>query len=299
MLSSPTGSSTFTSDEDPRLIADSMPLALKIYEVILANDPENANLAAATGRNFVLYSGAFIHTPADMLPDDEWEKTVAAKKRAKLLYRRGRDYLIEALELKHKGFRKLLSDDKYDEAILMLEEEDAETAHWAGLGWLGMIAVAPLDLDLLNSLDMATLLLYRSMELKEDRAGIHEIMIQLQSSLPSFVLARMREKSPHIRGFMDNYYKRESVSDSLEARAGHHYSQAVALSDNSLPGPHITMAKALAVKNQDVEAFKSYLNMALDIDPDKNPESRVQVLIFQDKARWLLGNIENYFITSF
>ncbi len=296
MLSSPDGAGVFTSDDDPKLIADSMPLALKLYEILLSYDPDNAGLAASTGRNFVMYSGAFVQMPADMLSDEHWREGVAARRRAKKLYRRGRDYLLQSLELRHEGFLHALESGDYDEAMMRLEKEDASSAYWGGLAWLGMAGTDPLDMELSTSLDKALLLLYRAMELEETNPGIHSAMIQIQLSLPSALILTMRERSPNTAAYMDQYYRDVGVSEEARKRAFYHYYRALSLSKNQDPGPHITMATAVSVKEQDAEGFKDYLEKALAIEPDADPETRLMVILYQGRAQWLLENIESFFL---
>jgi len=299
MLSSPEGSGAFTSDNDPQLVGDSLPLALKLYEIILQKDPKNSELSAATGKNFVMYSGAFVQMPADMLDDMYWREADEGRARAKKLFKRGRDYLMEALYLRHEEFQGLLESGDYDAAMALLDEDDADTAYWAGLGWLGMASTDPFDMELATTLDKAALLLFRSMELNELNPGIHDIMIQLQLSLPSSILVNMCNRSPWAAAYMDTYYQDAGIDDNPKNRAFYHYYRALALSDGTDVSPHLTMATALAIKEQDVPAFRDYIDKALSVDPESNPDSRLMILIYQKKARWLLDNIENFFLVDF
>jgi len=296
ILSSPEGSNVFTSDNDPKLVGDSIPLALKLYEIILERDPENSELAAATGRNFVMYSGAFVQMPADMLDDSLWKEASAARKRAKKLYRRGRDYLMRALYMRHGELEKFLEEKKYDDAMALLNEDDAEIAYWAGLGWLGMASTDPLDFELTSTLEGALLLLFRSMELHEVNSGIHDVMIQINLTLPTSILVNLRNRSPHTASYMDKYYSAAGIDGIPVNRAFFHYNRALELSGGLEPSPHITMATALSIREQDVEEFRRYLEAALAIDPEANPDSRLMTIIYQEKAKWLLGSIENFFI---
>lgn len=299
MLSSPDGAGAITSDDDPQLIADALPLALKIYEILLAQDPENDELIIATGKNFAMYSGGFVLLPADMMDDELWEEADAARRRAKKLFRRARDYLLSALDLRHEGFLAAMDSGEYDTAVAMLGNEDADAAYWAGLAWLGMASTDPLDVEVLTTVDKAALLMYRSMELDDSVSGIHDMMIQLQVSLPSSILATMRDRSPLTAAFMDAYYKSAGVGTDLRERAFFHYDRAIALSKGLDPSPHITMASAISIKEQDVENFRGYLNAALAIDPEENPETRLMTLIYQNKAQWLLDHIEDFFLVDF
>ena len=296
ILSSPEGSNIFTSDNDPELVGDSLPLALKLYEIVLERDPKNSELAAATGRNFVMYSGAFVQMPADMMDDILWEEANAARKRAKKLYLRGRDYLMRALYLRHSEFEGLLEERKYDEAVTLLDEDDAEIAYWAGLAWLGMASTDPFDMELISTLDRAALLLFRSMELNGTDSRIQDVMIQINLTMPFSILVNLRNRSPHTALYMDGYYSAAGIDEDPINRAFFHYNRALELSEGLEPSPHITMATALSIKKQDIDGFRRYLEAALAINPDANPDSRLMTVIYQERARWLLKNTENFFI---
>ena len=298
MLAGSGGASAFTSDDDPQLIADALPLALKLYEILMDLDPENSDLVAATGQNFILYSAAFVQMPADMADDADWEETARARQRAKKLFRRGRDYSLDALEMRHEGFLEALNSGEYDRASAMLDEADAGVAYWASAGWLAMASTDPFDFDLGSGLDKAALLLYRSLELDPTLAGTHGLMIQMQLSLPSSILVNLRGRSPATAGFMDDFYETAGVDEDPMNRALFHYYRALSLSDGADPSPYITMATTVSVKSQNVQEFRDYLGKALDIDPETHPENTLMIVIYQDKARWLLDHIEDYFLVD-
>ena len=94
------GGDAFTSEDDPELVGDALPFAMKLYESLLAADPENADLLLATGRIFVMYANAYVQTPADMLEPSEVEKQAAMRVRAKRLFLRAREYVLRGLELR-------------------------------------------------------------------------------------------------------------------------------------------------------------------------------------------------------
>ena len=82
-------STVFTGEEDPQLVADALPFAMKLYESLLEQTPENEDLLLTTGSIFTMYANAFIQTPAGMLPDSEYEQKQEMLQRAKKMYLRG------------------------------------------------------------------------------------------------------------------------------------------------------------------------------------------------------------------
>ena len=257
------------------------------------------NLRRPRARIFVMYSGAFVQMPAEMLDDQYWKEADEGRKRAKKLFLRGRTYLLRALELKYEGFGDLLENGSYNDAVSLLTEADADTAYWAGLAWLGMASTDPFDMELGSTLDKAALLLFRAMQLDESNPGIHDVMIQVNLSLPGSILVNMRNRCTLVADYMDGYYAAVGIGADSSERAAYHFGRAVYLSDGGLPSPYITMATAVSVKKQDVDGFRDYLGRALAIDPEKDPDSRLMVLIYQDRAQWLLDNMELFFLVDF
>ena len=151
MLSSSGSSTVFTGEDDPQLVADALPFALKLYESLLGSTPENTELLLATGSMFAMYANAFVQTPAGMLPSTEYQQRLEMTARAKKLYLRGRDYCLKALELRHPGLRALLEADN-PSALAKTGPEDAPYLYWSAASWMGAFSAEPFDMELLLSL---------------------------------------------------------------------------------------------------------------------------------------------------
>mgnify|MGYP006309743197 CR=1 FL=1 len=72
-----TGGTSLTGDNDPELVGDALPFALKLYEILLEETPEHTGLLLTTGMGYVMYANAFVWTPADMMSD--WEFNVPSE----------------------------------------------------------------------------------------------------------------------------------------------------------------------------------------------------------------------------
>ena len=90
----------YASDEDPELIRDALPFALKTTESLLAERPDHPGLLLSACKGFTGYSYAFVETDAEILEDDDYEAALAGYDRALKLYLRARDYCLRALELR-------------------------------------------------------------------------------------------------------------------------------------------------------------------------------------------------------
>ncbi|HVP18999.1 MAG TPA: TRAP transporter TatT component family protein, partial [Spirochaetia bacterium] len=113
----------FETEDDPELVRDALPFALKTYEALLQSDRDNAELALATARAFAGYTFAFVQIPADELPVDAVDRQVAMHARARELFLRARDYALRGLETRRKGFRAALDAQGAEAALKLVRPE--------------------------------------------------------------------------------------------------------------------------------------------------------------------------------
>ncbi len=273
MLASSTGGVVFTGDDDPVLIGDALPLALKIYESLLEQTPENPDLLLATGSYFVMYANAFVQTPAEMLPVEAFAKKRSEKARAKKLYLRGRDYLLRGLEVNHSGFNNLIEQKSYNEAMELMTEKDIDFLYWSAAGWMAAISIDFFDTELILTIPAAFSLMNRALEIDEsyEDGSIHDFFISYYGGLP------------------------EGMGGSKE-KAREHFKKAVQYSKGGKASPYVSLATAVSIKTQDYEEFRYLLNKALSIDVDAYPKNRLVNVIAQQKAQWLLNHIDDYFL---
>ena len=272
MLSSSGSSTVFTGEEDPQLVADALPFAMKLYESLLAETPENTELLLATGSMFAMYANAFVQTPAGMLPETEYPQRLEALARAKHLYLRGRDYCLKALELRHPGLRARL--EAGDPAALeKTGAEDLPYLYWAAASWMGAFSAEPFDMELLLTLARPLALMARAFQLEEgyNKGAIHEFYISVYGSLPA------------------------SLGGSQE-KARYHFAKAVEYAGGLTAGPYVALATSVSIPAQNASEFRELLGRALAIDLQASPENRLVNLLSQRKARWLLEHIEDYFL---
>jgi predicted anti-sigma-YlaC factor YlaD len=272
MLSSPGSSTVFTGEDDPELVADALPFAMKLYETLLAETPENSGLLLTTGSLFAMYANAFVQTPASMLPDTEYPRRLQDMARAKRLYLRGRDYCLKALELRHPGLRARLEAGD-SAALAKTGIEDVPYLYWTAASWMGAFSAEPFDMELLLTLSRPLALMDRAYQLEEgyNKGAIHEFYISVYGSLPA------------------------SLGGS-RAKAREHFAKAVEESGGLTAGPYVALATSVSVPEQNAAEFRDLLGKALAIDPEASPENRLVNILNQRKARWLLEHIDDYFL---
>ena len=272
ILSGEETSTVFTSDDDPQLVADALPFTIKLHESLVAADPENTKLLLATGRLFVTYANLFIQEPASRLPGYQIDERIENMARAKKHYLRGRRYILNAIEVIYPGFNGFLDSGAVDEALALTDEDAIDYLYWLGAAWLGAFTTDTFDMHLLVTVPTAAKLLEHANSLdNEYQAGsIHEILLQYYATIP------------------------ENLGGS-EERALDHFSTIVKLSNNGKAGPYVSLATSISIKNQNATEFQSLLTEALSISLE-NENYRLQNIISQIKAKWLLDNIEEYFL---
>ena len=273
-LASPQSSgNTFTMDDDPELVKEALPFALKMYETLLQKSPKNENLYIATASGFISYANAFVDTPATMLPDSEFAKKKEMLTRAKKLYLRGRNYALKGIDLRHPGFLKSIDEGDIEKALNDMEKEDVPFLYWTAAGWLAAFSVDSFDFELATSVKTAVAIMKKALDIYEsyDDGAIHEFFISYYGALP------------------------ESMGGS-EEKARFHFKRAVELSNGGKAGPYVSLATTISVKKQDVEEFTMLLNKALAVDIEKRPENKLANILAQQKAQWYLENKENKFL---
>ncbi len=268
--------SVLTGEEDPILMGDFFPTALKLYEVMLAQNPDHQGLATMTGSLYVMYANVFVQAEADMLGIEEYLLQASELQRAKLHYLRGRDYAFQAFDGRYEGFSKALlsgDNDSIAQALEQLKVSDVNAAYWLGAGWLGAFSVDPLDTSLLRTLSGAVALLEKAAELDPNYSdgAIWDILTAFYASAPA--------------EFGGNLERAYFTSD-----------EAFRVSGGNTPGPYVTYATSFSVPQQDLEGYEENLKKALAINPDDNPSARLATIITQQRAQWLLEHTEDYFI---
>ncbi len=272
-LSSAGGGTVFTGDDDPELVADALPFAMKLYESLLAEVPDNTALLLTTGSLFAMYANAFVQGPAGMLPDSEFERKGEMLARAKSLYLRSREYCLRALELRHPGFRKVLEGGQAGKALEAMSLKDVPYLFWASASWMGAFSTNPFDMELLLTLSRPLSLMDRAYKLDEgfNNGAIHEFYISVFGSLPA------------------------SLGGNPD-KARFHFTKAVEYAKGLTAGPYVALATSVCIPVQNAEEFRKLLRAALAIDPNASPENRLVNLLSQQRARWLLEHIEDYFL---
>ncbi len=265
-----------TGETDVTVVADFFPTALKLYEIMLTQNPRHIGLKGMTGALNVMYANAFVQSPADLLPVDEFDRQLEEYGRAKLHYLRGRDLCMDALDARHKNFKSLIQsadERKIAEAVSLLDKNDVAAAYWLGAGWLGAFSLDPINAEMLGNLGAPVAILEKAAALDPDYSdgAIWEILAMFYKSAP-----------PDFGGDAE--------------RALFCYGEALRASGGAAAGTYVLYAETFCIPDGDEAGFTEALNKALSISPDDNPSARLMTTISQKKARHLLNSKGDYFL---
>lgn len=262
----------YARDDDPELVRDALPFALKAIEGLLEESPNHQGLLLAAASGFTQYSHAFVAAEADYLEDRDPERAAELRHRALGLFRRALHYGLRGLETSHPGFGASLRRDAAA-ALAQVRVEEVPLLYWTAAAWGSAIQLGVGDAELTADLGLAASLMERALALDEafGRGAIHDFFIAYDGGRPA------------------------AAGGSAE-RARGHLEAALRLSGSGRAAPLVTFAETVAVAAQDKAEFRRCLEAALAVDADGEPDQRLANRIAQKRARWLLGRADRLFL---
>jgi predicted anti-sigma-YlaC factor YlaD len=265
------GTSVFATDDDPELVGDALPFALKSMEAILQATPRHRKLLIATSAGFVQYGHAYILQPAQMLESEKLYAARKMRKRAKSLFLRARQYGMQALDIKHPGFSKTIFTDPAA-AVEDMDRNDVAALYWTGVAWGSAIAAAKSDMSLIGDLPVVTAIMEKALKLDPGwhNGALHEFFIVFDAARPK-------------------------AEGGGPASVEYHFSRAMALNQSRSISPLVLLAESVCIQQQNRQRFESLLKQSLAFDVDRYPEYRLSNIIAQRKAKYLLDNVDSFF----
>jgi predicted anti-sigma-YlaC factor YlaD len=265
------GGTAFASDDDPELVKAAVPFSLKLLESLLAEAPTHPGLLTAAARGFTQYAYGFVQQEADETEARDVAAAEGLRGRARRLYLRARDYGLRGLDVAHPDFSKALRADP-KAAVRVATKADVPLLYWTAAAWGSAIGLSKDNPEIVAQLPAMEALIDRALELDEsfERGAVHGFLI-------TYEMSRQGKGDPAVR-------------------SRRHFTRAMELSEGKDAGPLVTLAEAVTIQEQQVKEFESLLTRALAISPDARPETRLQTLIMQRRARWLLSRKADLFL---
>lgn len=266
------GTPSFATDDDPELIAAAAPFSLKLLESLLVKSPNHVGLLTATASGFTQYAYGFVQTEADKVEASDYARAQETRVRARKLYLRARDYGLRGLDVQHPGFSGALGADPA-QAVRECHEGDVALLYWTAAAWTAAIALAKDDPSLVGDLRKPQAMMDRALELDEayGDGAIHTFMIAYSMARPD-------------------------LTEPAPAVAKRHYARALELAHGKLAGPHVTYAESVCVALEDRACFDQALQAALAVDPNAAPEHRLENVLMQRRAAWMIKQADRWFL---
>jgi len=266
------GTSGFAKDDDPELVRDAIPFALKTIETLIDSSPKHKGLLTAACSGFTSYGYAFIQQEADYIEAQDLDRATAMRIRAKKMYLRALDYGLRAFEVDDPGFRERLRRDP-NAALVKTTKKQVPLLYWTAAAWGAAFSIDKADSSLSVNQNVIEALMRRAIALDEswDLGSLHDFFITWEGG-------------------------RTSVGGSLD-KAKEHFERAKALAHGQRVSPFVTWAEDISVGAQNKKEFAALLTEALAIDVAKAaPEQRLANLLAQKRARWLLSRVDELFV---
>lgn len=266
------GGATWTRDDDPELVRAAAPFSLKLVESLLDTEPKHEGLLLTASRGFTQYAYAFVEQDADRAEEKDLARSRELQTRAKKLYRRGRDYGMRGLEVRHPGICAALYHDLKN-ALVDTKREDVPFLFWTAASWGLSLSLSKYDPMALADQPIVQALIDRAVELDEgwEEGTLHSFLITYEASRPG------------------------GQRDWVE-RTRKHFERSVELSHGNRAAPFVAFAEAVPMKNQDRREFTELLTRALAVDLRAEPDARLENEIAQARARWLKSRTADLFV---
>jgi predicted anti-sigma-YlaC factor YlaD len=243
-------------------------------EMLLNESPNHPGLLLTACRGFVLYSYGYVDYEAQLVEEEDLDKSKVMKIRARKLYLRALRYGLHGLEQSYPGFENLLflEPEKATAQIIRKNmNRDLPFLIWNAAALGLAISASRDDAALLARLPEVEAMMDKGLELDEtwEDGLIHMFKVQLASA------------------------KVGGVDQELIRK---HYERALELSQGRSAGVYVAYVEAVSIPNQNISEFRSLLALALAVDPDQYPEGRLLNLMAQRRARWLLDHVDGLFL---
>ncbi len=257
----------FARDDDPELVRDAVPFALKTMESLSDQLDDHVGLRLGMARGFTQYAFAFVQQPAELgAPPDVAQ---AEMLRARRLYLRAREYGLDGLRLQRGVSAK---DLDRPEGIGRLQKEDVPLMYWTFAPWAAAIAANKRDLSLVGDLPVIAALLDRALQLDEayDGGALHEFAITFDPARPEGTTPQKQKQ---------------------------HFDRAMQLAGGTKISPLVTYAQAVAGPAQDKAGYEALLRQAAsyDVEQPKARKNRLANVLAQRRAQYLLAHEDDVF----
>jgi hypothetical protein len=253
------GFSAITEESDLEFAAQALPSNLKLLEVMLKNQPENARLLRLLAEGYNSYALGFVE---DTDPE-----------RAKVFYQRAVDYAMRLVRQDAKLARAIDgSVDELKAELARRDEDDVPGIFWAAFGMGSYVNLALNDPDALAMLPKA------------------EAMMKFVATVDSsFYYAGADMFLGTVFGI------RPKLFGGDPDQSKRHFERALRINKGKFLMTHVYYARSFAVQTQDEALFDELLAKVDNASIDILPEFRLANAIAKKKAKMLETKKSDFF----
>ena len=265
---------------DPYLAEQGLPGSLSQMEGVLELVPDNMQLRTLMGRAYVSYGFGFMEDHLEIVEHDGTEEEIEMwRERASLAYLRAREVTIGGLDMRHPEDGGLLASEHQGFEAFQAHlarytdvENDAPLLMFATYAWARWIGLHRDDMNAIADLAFVQAMADRLLAL--DQTYFDYAPIALHGGL-------VGSRPAALGG--DPQAARTEIEHAIELT---HRQNLMYL---------VTEAQIVAVALQDRALYRTLLEEVVHYDVDTVPDSRLQNIIAQRRARRWLSRIDEFF----
>ena len=192
--------------------------------------------------------------------------------RAVKLYHRGRDYAARWVKIKYNSnLLDMVKLDEFEKALKKMPSKAVPGLFWMGNAWASAMMLSLHDVESIANLPKAEMLMRFVLEHDESYyfGGAHLFFCGYYGARP-----RMLGGSPD--------------------KALEHINKQIELTNGTFMLGELFKVKYVSLPALDEAAARAGLEKILEFDIDSAPDTRLVNRVAQEKARTLLGNLEDY-----
>jgi len=245
-----------------------MPLSFESQKRKIQKYPNNQLFYLNASKSRITYAYGILMEKADRLMYTDYYKSREYYAKSLDLFVVSRNYLLQALELKHENFSKAMRD----RSQIVFEKNDIDYLYWLSGSMAGSIQASQADPQYLADLSSIRWLIESAIKVDPDWEG-------------GALSAAM----------MSVYLNDLSGDKNSEKNALTYFQLAEKQSNGQNASIYVTLAESYAVSKQDKKMYIELLDKALQIDINKDKSLKQSNKLSQSRAKWLKLRVDDLF----
>ena len=219
---------------------------------------------------YIQYGFGILMESSDKIITENYSKGIENYNKAYDNFVAARTLGLDILSTKYENFEELLKSD----SELNFVAEDIESLYWLMAAYSGALSSSRANPFELINLPIIEKLLTACLKIdpKWGQGAIYSAMMSYSS----------------VRQDLSEVSKKDSI--------GYYFDKALELSESEDASLYVSYAELVHKPAQEKDLFKQKLNTALDVKVSKNNTFYLSNLIAHNRAKWLISDINEYFI---